>query len=686
MPLRLTGEWIDHRKYGRQVKIESWEPWAQDYQDVQVFLTNAFSNRILPSGVAYGISRRFGTDAYQTIDEKPDEILAMSGPNATYDQLTAFLLAWERLNVTRRLASTFQACEVSGREIRDILAVFGVEAPEIISRDPYQLMTVPSLSFDMVDRIAKVVGVPADDPRRFGGLILWALREQSHRGHLYIGRWELPHVLRNLKFEDREVLDHDLDVGLETLAQRHLIVQERGVGVYLRTLHEYEQESADLISRLVRTQVSLSVDVPTFLAQYEKANQIQLDEIQRSAVDKLLKHNVLVLTGLPGTGKTTLVKCFADVFQRAGLTLRLFAPTGIAAKRLGGIVDQPAMTVHRGLKYDGSNWGHGGGLPIDADVVIVDEVSMVDQELLYRLLAALKPGTRVVFVGDDAQLPSVGPGNVLRELLSCPEVEHVRLTRIFRQDDKGEIVVNAHRIHGGHMIPLKYPKKSEFQFVSMASQEDAVRLVVEICAKLKERDENFQVLSPMYKGVAGVDRLNEALRERLNPARGQTEGKFGPLQVRVGDRLMVIRNDYNLGVYNGDVGKLVAITRYGLHMRIHAEGNTPEQEVVFSKAGVWNILRLAYAITVHKCQGSEFDTIILPIFNGQGQMLQRNLFYTALTRAREKVWLLGEGRAISRAIDNDRVQHRNTVFGSRVSAQFSASTPSEVPSIVCDSV
>jgi exodeoxyribonuclease V alpha subunit len=247
-------------------------------------------------------------------------------------------------------------------------------------------------------------------------------------------------------------------------------------------------------------------------------------------------------------------------------------------------------------------------------------------------------------------------------------------------------VLNSHRIHGGHMIPLKYSTNSEFQFVPMGAQEDAVKLVVEIAAKLKERDANFQVLSPMYKGIVGVDRLNEALRERLNPPKGQQEGKFGPLHVRVGDRLMVIKNDYGLGVYNGDVGKLIAITRFGLHVRIHAEGNTPEQEVTFPKSGVWNVLRLAYAITVHKCQGSEFDTIILPTFKSQGQMLQRNLFYTALTRARSKVWLLGEAVAIGRAIDNDRVQHRNTVFGRRISDEFCSIEPAETPSMACEAV
>lgn len=686
MPLRFEGQWVEHPKYGQQIKVESWEPWAADYEDAHTFLSNAFSYNVLPLGMARDLSRRFGADVYRVITDEPDRVLEMADSSMLYDQLAAFVLAWERLSVTRRLAWTFRACDVSGREIRDVIATFGIEAPDVIARDPYRLMVVPSLSFATVDKVARVVGVDPRDPRRLGGLVVWALRESSLQGHLYLAHEELMPALRNLKFDDRDVLQVDLGEVMQYLVQHQVVVDEPGVGVYLSPLHRYECEAARLLSHLVQADAPLSVDVPAILREYERENQIQLDEIQRSAVDKLLRHNVLVLTGLPGTGKTTLVRCFVDVFLRAGLSLRLFAPTGIAAKRLGGVVDQPAMTVHRGLRYDGFRWGHDTSTPLDADVVVVDEMSMVDQELFYRLLAALKPGTRLILVGDDAQLPSVGPGNVLRELLGCPDVEHVRLMRIFRQDDKGDIVINSHRIHAGNMIPLEYPADSEFQFVPMASQEAAVKLVVEIAAKLKQRDANFQVLSPMYKGAIGVDRLNEALRERLNPAKGQTEGKFGPLHVRVGDRLMVVKNDYNLGVYNGDVGKLVAITRFGLHVRIHAEGNTPEQEVTFPKSGVWNILRLAYAITVHKCQGSEFDTIILPIFKSQGLMLQRNLFYTALTRARKRVWLLGEPVAVGRAVDNDRVQLRNTVFGRRVSAGFSSLNRLDLPGVVPEAV
>jgi len=292
--------------------------------------------------------------------------------------------------------------------------------------------------------------------------------------------------------------------------------------------------------------------------------------------------------------------------------------------------------------------------------VIVDEMSMVDQELLYRLLSSLRPDTIVAFVGDDAQLPSVGPGFVLRELITCPVLPRVRLTTIFRQSDKGAIVLNAHRVNRGENLPLhERNPESEFQFVPTVSQEVAADLIVEMAAKLKARNANFQVLSPMYDGVVGVNNLNERLRDKLNPFQGQKEYKKGDLRFRVGDRLMVIQNNYKLAVYNGDVGKLVRITKDDLVVRIHGVGNEPDAEVWFPQEQA-SKLRLAYAVTVHKCQGSEFDTIVMPLVCAHGRMLQRNLFYTAITRARKKVWVLGEETAIQKAIQNATVQARNT--------------------------
>lgn len=375
---------------------------------------------------------------------------------------------------------------------------------------------------------------------------------------------------------------------------------------------------------------------------------------------------MLVLTGLPGTGKTTAVRAIVRFFEEARLNFSLMAPTGIAAKRLAAVAGHSASTVHRALHFDGTAWGYSQSNRFITDAVIVDEMSMVDQELFYRLLSALRPGTRLVLVGDDAQLPSVGPGNVLRELIACPDVPSVRLSQIFRQSEQGEIVGSSHRINRGETPELVDPKEdTEFKFVRMSDEERVVTFIVEMASKLKARNANFQVLSPKYDGTVGVNNLNERLRDRLNPP-GQKEWRRGDQHFRLGDRLMVIRNDYKRSVYNGDVGKLVDIGRDTLLVKIHGVDGL-DMEVEFTEEAAEDKLRLAYAITVHKSQGSEFDTILLPIVREQGRMLQRNLLYTAITRAKKRVWLLGEESAMVKAIANDKVVQRNTALSKAIS-------------------
>jgi exodeoxyribonuclease V alpha subunit len=413
----------------------------------------------------------------------------------------------------------------------------------------------------------------------------------------------------------------------------------------------------------------LGVDLESFITEYERANHLVLSEDQRRAVEALSQHRVLVLTGLPGTGKTTTIRALVRFFEAAQQSFALMAPTGIAAKRLAAVAGHQAMTIHRALHYDGDVWGYCGDNRYIVDAVIVDETSMVDQELLYRLLGALRPETMLVLVGDDAQLPSVGPGNVLRELVGCPDIPSVRLTKIFRQSEKGEIVLNSHRIDRGEMPELLDPRgRTEFKFLRMSDEERIVDVIVKIAAILKAGNANFQVLGVKYAGTVGVDNLNSRLRDRLNP-KGPSEWQRGNQHFRLGDRLMVVRNDYQLRVYNGDMGKLIRIGEKHLLVKIHGIGKRdPDTQVSFAYDVAEEKLRLAYAVTVHKSQGSEFDTIILPIVRSQGRMLQRNLLYTAVTRARKQVWLVGEEEAIRRAVANNQVVCRNTALAEALSA------------------
>jgi exodeoxyribonuclease V alpha subunit len=618
-----------------------------------------------------------GVGAFQNVSGVLKALVRGSGTTPDSEALQRALLGWEQAIATRDLSGVLKVGGLSSMDIQLAMARFGMEAASVIRQNPYRLMEVVD-DFPKIDRFAvDQMGFKLNAPQRVGGAILWVLRESAHQGHLYLRRAELPVML------DRLVKRHSMfalvdegeaafDKIVDGLVADKAVVLEEGTGVYLPDHYEFERQSAKLLSSLLAP-ASINVDLKLFLEAYERSNHITLSDAQRQAVESLARDRVLVLTGLPGTGKTTAVRALVRLFEENRVSFSLMAPTGIAAKRLAAVTGQDASTIHRALRYDGKRWGFGAHNRFIIDAVIVDEVSMVDQELLYRLLRALRSDTVLVLVGDDAQLPSVGPGNVLRELVSCEDIPNVRLTQIFRQSEKGEIVVNAHRINDGHMPLLPSAKEGqEFRFVRLSDEARIVDLIVGMAEKLKSRDANFQILSPKYEGLVGVNNLNERLRDRLNPE-GPREWQRGFLRFRQGDRLMVVQNDYERGVYNGDMGKLVQIRDDNLIVRVHGLGGDDlDMEVEFPVGIVEDKLRLAYAVSVHKSQGSEFDTIILPVVKSQGRMLQRNLLYTAVTRARKFVWLLGEEAAIQRAVNNNLVVRRNTAFAKAVTERVVA--------------
>lgn len=674
--LGVIGEMASHPKYGPQLVPHGWEPYAKNALDVEHFLGECVEGFSNPSLVAL-LSHRFGADLYEKMATSPEEIRGLVGPDDPMRvEIDSALEKWRHTRVMANLASLLKSVELPPHVILRVYEKFGDTSLDVVKENPYRLVQIDGMTFAAADRLARQFGIQGRDIRRVEGAVLWFLWQGAKDGHLFMRRGDLPKLIDGLvEHEFIEPFERDLDEAvpeaIENLVARKDVQLDPRAGIYLDTYWTFERESAARLAKVIAAPegVRVDIDLEEFLADYERGHQIELSDAQRDGVLKLLENRVLVVTGLPGTGKTTLVRAFVALFRRAGITATLMAPTGIAAKRLAGVTGSDTGTIHRTFGYDGDKWRNRTDNKFSTEAVIVDEMSMVDQELFYRILDALHPTTMLVLVGDDAQLPSVGPGNVLRELLSAKEIPHIRLTQIFRQAHTSEIVLASHQINRGEMPDLSpRPASSEFQFVNCQDDETLAQLIVKMAEKLKSRDANFQVLSPKYDGTVGVNNLNNLLREALNPSKNQKEWRGGLLHVREGDRLMVIKNDYERSIYNGDMGKLTRITRESLFVRIHGIGaDAVDMEVEIPKGEAPDKLRLAYAITVHKSQGSEFDTVIMPLVRAHGRMRQRNLFYTAVTRARKKCWLLGDPSSVQAAIANDKVVQRNTFFGEAVS-------------------
>lgn len=667
VPLRLNGSLARHSKYGQQFKVKSWDPWYKDEGSFRAFLTYCIRGTDALSVQA--ICERYGTSVLEAL-KTPARILEEVQGNR--QDLAATVLGWEQAIATCGLSHFLRG--MSTADIETAVNRLGPDAPSLLRANPYRLLQIPGCSFSKADEFADSLGFPKSSPERVGGAILWALDHATRAGHLFLRPDQLATAALDIPVEFP--VQGDFAAALKGLAAEKLVRVEGTHRVYLPEYFEYERRSATHLATLLAPS-RLEIDQQAFLAEFEASTHLTLSDAQKAVVGALTKSRVLVITGLPGTGKSTSVRALVQLFEKARLSFVLMAPTGIASKRLSLITGFPASTIHRALGYDGSVWGYGPNDRYVVDAVIVDEVSMVDQELLYRLLVSLREDTILVLVGDAAQLPSVGPGNVLKELVSCPALPRVELTEIFRQSAQGAIVSNSHRINRGEFPELGDPKgASEFKFVALQDDYQVRDYIVRMAEKLKARDANFQVLTAKYGGVVGVDALNQGLREVLNPP-GPAEWKGEKQHFRVGDRIMVVKNDYKKNVYNGDVGKLLYIERDHLVVRIYGLGEN--LQVSFSETDAEDKLRLAYAVTVHRCQGNEFDTILMPVVLEQGRMLQRNLLYTAVSRAKGQVWLLGQKAALQRAIDNNKVVLRNTVLSRAITGVLQRSQPKGEP-------
>jgi exodeoxyribonuclease V alpha subunit len=668
--LRLDGHWVLDRRFGKQFQAESYESVMP--------ATVAGIERYLGSGLIKGIGpviaerlvARFGADALRVIDTTPARLREVEGIGPKRTKMIT--QAWVEQKEIRNVMLFLQSHGVGPAHATKIFKKYGHAALAVLRENPYRLAEdVFGIGFRTADKIAQSIGVPPDSPVRAESGVLYVLNRFREEGHVFYPR--KPTIAETAN--TLEIPPELAESALNRLKDSgKIVLYEMGngeVSVYLKTLHACESGTANALKTLVRVPAKhVEIDVPKAIKWVEQRDGIELSPEQKDAIRQSVGARVLVITGGPGTGKTTLVKSIVDIYEKKRLRLCLCAPTGRAAKRMSEATGRDSKTIHRLLEYSPK---YGAFIrdethPLDADIVVVDEMSMVDIVLMYSLLRAVPPNGSLVLVGDVDQLPSVGPGSVLREIIQSGVFSVVRLETIFRQAARSMIVVNAHKINRGE-FPLLKPAGTEqdFYFVEKDEPEEVCRTVVEMAARRipakfgLDPVNDVQVLSPMHKGPVGVARLNDELQRLLNP------GESGVIRAghmfRNGDKVMQIRNNYDKEVFNGDVGIISEVNRIEQSVSVAFEG----RNVAYDFSELDEIVS-AYAVSVHKSQGTEFPAVVVPLSTQHYVLLQRNLLYTAVTRATKLVVLVGSRKALSIAIRNDKIARRYTNLAERLRA------------------
>lgn len=674
--LRLTGQWVSHREYGNQFQVEEWESEIpKTVTGIERFLSSGLVKGLGPA-TAQKIVRKFGLDTLEIITKMPDRLTEISGISAKKaDRISRSLQEHQEI---QQIMVFLQGVGVSPGFALKIYRTYRQAAYKIVTENPYRLADeVFGIGFKIADQIAQKIGISSESPYRIRAGIRYLLNEYCNNGHIYGVETELI----ELAAQELNVDKLKLATEIEALIQQRELFREiiDGIAVlYLAPFYYSEVGAAAKVSELLQAEMKpVNVNAERFLAEYTRANRIELAARQREAVLKAVASGMLVITGGPGTGKTTIIKAVLQLFKAARFSIMLAAPTGRAAKRLAEATQEPAKTVHRLLGYgnnggddDGNSFQFNEEEPLKTDVLIVDEFSMVDLMLFYNLLKALTLGTRLIVVGDVDQLPSVGPGSVLRDLIRSEVVPTVRLNEIFRQARESWIIANAHRINRGEFPRLS--KTQDFFFIPEEKPEQIARLIPEL---VKTRIsgylgcdpvEDIQVLAPMRRTVTGVDNLNLCLQEALNPAAAdKAELVVGQTVLRLGDKVMQIRNDYHRNVFNGDIGRIREIDPEERSLTVGFQDVDGERLVEYQTEEL-DQLTLSYAISVHKSQGNEYPVVIIPVTTQHFLMLQRNLIYTAVTRAKKMVVLIGTKRAIAIAVKNNRIEERNSLLSQRL--------------------
>ena len=687
--MELRGEYTNHNVYGLQLKVSSHtlkEP--EDVVSIERYLGSGAIKGV-GQALAGRIVKKFREDTFRIIEEEPERLAEIKGISERKAREIAEQV--EEKKDMRKAMIYLQKYGISNRLAAKIYQRYGMDVYKVLEENPYQLAdSIEGIGFKTADEIAARIGIHTDSDYRIKSGLFYTLQQAVSEGHVYLPQEEL---LRRagilLEVEIKDIEKHVMDLCIE----RKTVMKEYEGEIRVYPAHYYYLE---LNTAKMLYDLDIDCDMPedlmeSRLRKVEESEKIELDPMQHRAVIESIKHGLLVLTGGPGTGKTTTINTMIRFFDSEGMSILLAAPTGRAAKRMTEATGYEAQTIHRLLEVNVNPEEEdsiGGFLrnrqnPLEADVIIIDEMSMVDLPLMHALLSAVVPGTRLVLVGDVDQLPSVGPGSVLKDIIASQRFPVVTLTRIFRQAGESDIVVNAHKINAGEPVILDN-KSRDFFFLRRQDADTIIGVVIMLIQKklpgyVHAHPNELQVMTPTRKGLLGVERLNGILQRYLNPPqKGRTEREINGRLFRVGDKVMQIKNNYQLewevstkfgltvdkgtGIFNGDMGIITEINEYTETLEVEFD----ESRKVKYSFDMTEELELAYAITVHKSQGSEYPAVIIPLLAGPKLLYTRNLLYTAVTRARKCLTIVGSDAVFQEMIQNKNEQARYTSLADRI--------------------
>ncbi|AEV67602.1 ATP-dependent RecD-like DNA helicase [Acetivibrio clariflavus] len=666
--LKLKGNWKFDSKYGRQFN-------AIDYQET-VPATIAGIEKYLGSGLIKGIGpvyarrivKHFKEDTLRVIEENPDALLEVEGIGQK--RVDMIKKAWAEQKEIKNVMLFLQSNGVSTAYAVKIYKTYGNESINIVKSNPFRLADdIWGIGFKTADKIAQQLGFEKNSFERCKSGIIYVLNELSNDGHCYLKREQL--VAEAVKMLEAE--ESLVNATLDRMIEEKIVIFDEDNAVYLPTLYYCETGVAKRIREILSEKSKISaINIDRIVTRIQEEYNISYDEVQLEAIRTAAASKFMVLTGGPGTGKTTTTLAIIKVYQKMGLKVLLAAPTGRAAKRMSETTGMEAKTIHRLLEFKpAEGYQKNSENPLDCDVLIIDETSMVDIVLMYNLLKAVANETIVILVGDVDQLPSVGAGNVLKDIIDSGIVKVIKLTRIFRQALGSAIITNAHRINKGEMPILKGGRNSDFFYIQEEEPTKIAETIKSLCSKRLpdyykvDPINDIQVLCPMQRGEVGAQNLNNILQEALNP--GDVTIKYGGTIYRLKDKVMQVKNNYDKNVFNGDIGIISRIDMEDKTVTISFDGN----EVEYDATELDEIV-LAYATTVHKSQGSEYRIVVAPFTMQHYMMLQRNLLYTCVTRAKSVFVLVGSKKAIGIAVSNSKIQQRNTMLAKRLQEENKA--------------